>query len=134
MAGIAIEGYNIYRNREKLNTTPVASTYFNDNNPLPGDYNYYHVTVVYDRGESAPSNRALVGTSAIDNTTGTTPTIWGGTGCVVVENATGLPVHVVSPDGRTIAATTGTQHTRIPLAPGVYMVKAGPTTAKTIVR
>jgi hypothetical protein len=47
-------GYNIYRNNELLNSSPISDTIFMDNN-LPLGYYEYQVTAVYDLGESNPA-------------------------------------------------------------------------------
>lgn len=133
-ANLDIEGYNVYRNRERLNTAPVKSTYFTDENPLSGEYNYYHVSVVYSVGESAPSNRALVGTDAIGETAAALPVVTGGAGMIVIEGAESLPVMVSTPDGRTIASLKAAGRTVIPAAPGAYIVTTGQHVAKVAVR
>lgn len=62
----ALLGYNVYRNGVKINTNVVAATTYNDNGLANGTYEY-HVTAVYDEGESGFSNAAVA-------------TIGGGTG------------------------------------------------------
>jgi len=53
--GEALLGYNIYRNGTKVNTAVVAATSYDDNNLLPGTYNFT-VSAVYDEGESAQTD------------------------------------------------------------------------------
>lgn len=62
----ALIGYNVYRNGSKITANPVTETTYNDNGLAEGTYEY-HVTAVYDEGESGFSNAAEV-------------TIGGGTG------------------------------------------------------
>ncbi|MDR0969327.1 MAG: carboxypeptidase regulatory-like domain-containing protein [Lentimicrobiaceae bacterium] len=58
-------GYNIYRNNEKLNTQPYTTTSFTDAS-LERNYSYtYHVTAVYDEGESIASNTVTVETKGV---------------------------------------------------------------------
>ena len=52
-------GYNIYRDNVKLNEDTWGSTSYVDMNMLNGTYDY-HVTAVYDEGESDPSNTVEV--------------------------------------------------------------------------
>ena len=52
-------GYNVYRNDEQINENTWGSTSFVDEDLLNGTYNY-HVTAVYDEGESDPSNTVEV--------------------------------------------------------------------------
>ncbi|HSG68719.1 MAG TPA: T9SS type A sorting domain-containing protein [Bacteroidales bacterium] len=49
-----LTGYNIYRDNELLNITPVASTTYDDLALALGTYSYT-VTAVYDEGESEPA-------------------------------------------------------------------------------
>ena len=46
------QGYNMYRNGDKINTSIIPTTSYTDYLPDFGDYNY-NVTAVYDDGESA---------------------------------------------------------------------------------
>ncbi len=52
-------GYNVYRNDEQINDNVSSSTSFVDQNLINGTYSYY-VTAVYNEGESAASNTAVV--------------------------------------------------------------------------
>ncbi len=52
-------GYNIYRDDIKLNEDTWGSTSYVDENMLNGTYDY-HVTAIYDEGESEPSNTVEV--------------------------------------------------------------------------
>lgn len=52
-------GYNVYRDNEKLNSDTWTSSSYVDENLLNGTYDY-HVTAVYDDGESDPSNSVEV--------------------------------------------------------------------------
>lgn len=51
-----LEGYNVYRDGEMINTSFLTDTEFTDNN-VENDVTYtYYVTAVYSEGESLPSN------------------------------------------------------------------------------
>ncbi len=51
----SMNGYNIYRDDVKINTTVVSETSYADVNVPDGNYNYY-TTAVYSNGESLNSN------------------------------------------------------------------------------
>ncbi len=51
----ALEGYNIYRDQEKINTSTITEPHYTDNIANNGTYQYY-VTAVYQNNESEPSN------------------------------------------------------------------------------
>ena len=61
-----VEGYNIYRDGEKVNAEPVTETSFTDTEAPAGTHTYV-VTIVYNKGESAPSNTVVVVTTSIGN-------------------------------------------------------------------
>lgn len=63
-----------------------------------------------------------------------TPEICGGVGTIDIAGADGLPVSVFAVDGRAIFSGTAASQLSVRVAPGVYMVTAGSTTAKVYVR
>lgn len=130
---LSVIGYNLYRDRVRLNATPVTDLAYTDTD-IPAGEHLYHVTVVYSNGESAPSNGARVA-AGIDDITAPAVAIAGGNGVISVTGADGLAVTVCTPDGRVTARTTGTAATTAIAAPaGVYVVTAGNVTAKVVVR
>lgn len=59
-ANLQLLGYNIYRNRERLNDTPLATpAYLDESVEMEHRYDYY-VSAVYDAGESCLSERCKV--------------------------------------------------------------------------
>jgi subtilisin family serine protease len=64
---LGLLGYNVYRDGNKVNTSLVANTYYNDNALAAGTYEYT-VTAVYDEGESDPAGpvEAIVSGTALD--------------------------------------------------------------------
>lgn len=126
-------GYNVYRDGQLITPVPVAGTTFTDTSAAEGEHEYM-VTVVYDRGESAPSNAVTAGTSSIAAVGTEAVVITAAEGIIAVRNAAGLAVNVFTTDGKTIFSTEGSECTVIHAAPGLYIVLAGNTTAKVIVR
>ncbi|MDE6199668.1 MAG: hypothetical protein K2L55_02835 [Muribaculaceae bacterium] len=51
-----------------------------------------------------------------------------------MTGADGLPVEVFTAEGKTVTILTGKARTAIPLAKGFYIVKAGATAAKIVVK
>lgn len=84
-ADLALVGYNVYRDGEKLNAEPVAEPGYVDTNVAEGSHTYV-VTVVYDKGESKASNivEINVTATAIEN---------------IENNAAGTKGNVYSVDG-----------------------------------
>ncbi len=56
-----LEGYNVYRNGIKINEELLQETEFVDHDEVTEIEKFYHVTAVYERGESIPSNVITVG-------------------------------------------------------------------------
>lgn len=92
------------------------------------------VTAVYDQGESAPSNEALITTSALDSIAASDISVTVADGFIVVTGAQGREVTLCGVDGRVFARVTGAQRTIIPAPQGVVIVRAGGVTAKVVVK
>lgn len=54
-ADLKLEGYNVYRNLERLNSEPLSTPLYNDATAEDGAAYEYCVTAVYDKGESVPT-------------------------------------------------------------------------------
>jgi len=125
-----LKGYNVYRNGERLTAQPVAPQAYTDL-AGPNAENAYRVTAVYDRGESRGSNEVRVATSGLDGTVMEGVGVYGARGAVVIRGAEGMKVTVAATDGKTVyGAVAASDEMTIPVAPGVYVVKAGNTVAK----
>lgn len=131
-AGLVLKGYNVYCDGVKLNASPVTgNTYSETRN---GEHSYV-VTAVYDRGESAASNKAVVsGTTAIEQAAGHTFTVKGGTGCLIVEGAEGKMIDVFGADGKVIDRVKGCERSVVKVAAGLYVVRVGSTAVKVAVK
>lgn len=131
MRGANLLGYNIYRNGVKINESPIEGTGYVDNAADPTSE--YVATAVYDRGESAPSNKAAI-TLGVNETGATTATVRIVNNNIVIENANGMAVAIYTVDGRTIYAAEGNERTSVAVATGIYLVKTGATTVKVVVK
>lgn len=54
-ADLTLRGFNVYRDRRLLNTSPVPTPIFTDTTAADGNTYEYCVTALYDKGESLPS-------------------------------------------------------------------------------
>lgn len=131
-SSLVVEGYNVYRDGKRVNTTPVKETTFTDPIKLT-DEAEYAVTAVYEnRGESRLSAPLRLKYSGVtDIAAGGNATVSAAKGAILVENAEGMTVSVTDTAGRVIARTEGSA--TIPVAPGVYIVKVGATVVKVLV-
>lgn len=109
---LEVEGYNIYRDGKLLGQSDKTS--FTD--ATAGKNHTYHVTALYDAGESGFSEAAIVGTGALDTVAADTT--------VTVYDLSGRQVYSGSRSAITSAA----------LVPGVYVIKSAETTAKIVIR
>lgn len=130
---LQILGYNVYRNGTLISDNMVSETNFTDRN-TPAGIHSYMVSVVYDKGESAPSEAVSAETSTIGSISSSDINIYSTNGLIIVENAVGTAISVYTPDGKTISTTEGNDHTEIPVSKGFYMVRVGSVTAKVAVR
>lgn len=129
-------GYNVYRNNQRITDEPVQGTSFLDTNVVDGQTYSYHVTAVWDLGESPLSNEALIGFSSIaDIAPASAATISVENRTIHINGAEGSNVAVYTTSGLCIAAVPGSSHTEISVASaGIYIVKVGNTIAKLAVR
>ena len=132
-AGLEIQGYNIFRNGEKINKAPVAETSYADTN-APAGANSYRVTVVYNAGTSKGSNEVRIDLSGVDDIEAAAITIEAADKAIVISGAEGAEITVAAVDGKVIYNAEGAACTRVPAATGVYVVKAGAKVAKVIVK
>ena len=133
-APVTIEhlGYNIYCDGQRLNDTPLTTPEYIHN--VDDDIDHvYHVTAVYNRGESEVSNAVTLKKSGIDAiglTPATRVAVEGRD--IVVCGAENLPVMIAAVDGKTIHAATG--NARVAVLPGIYLVKVDRKVTKLIVK
>lgn len=133
---MALEGYNIYRDGALLASVSANATSYVDK-AVEKDAKYtYHVTALWDKGESGVSNAAEISAEAgLDMIATANITITAGDGAIIVAGADGLTIAVYNTMGRTVAMTTGKEVTRIQVpAPGIYVVRAGQTVSKVLVK
>ncbi len=131
---LELKGYNVYRDLKPLDAAGVTS--YKDSDADEGTH-VYHVTAVYNYGESALSNAVEVeivengGVSSVSDS-GITISVNGNT--IVVRNASGKSIRVYGADGRLVNIAVGEEETAIKILSGSYIVTAGDKVAKVIVR
>lgn len=128
-ADLSLMGYNVYRDGVKLNAEPVEESAHLDLEGLA--HHKYQVTALYDgRGESTGSNEASVTQGIADITDGLSITT--DKGLILVSGADDKLVTVTSVDGRVLYSAKG--DASVSVATGIYVVKAGKTVAKVLVK
>ncbi len=130
--GLELTGYNVYCDGVKLNAEPVTENSYIHAGVTDGEHTY-HVTAVYNRGESEVSEPLVLSSvSGIDNAAAYGATVAVEGHDIVVTAADDANVQIVTADGKAIVATTGS--IRANVAGGLYLVTVGQTVTKVIVR
>lgn len=131
---LSLLGYNVYRDGVRLNSATVAQPAFTDTD-ADDQTHTYHVTAVYDKGESAPSAAFTIQSSGIDDAFSSVMRITAGEGCIIVTGAQGQRIDVCQPSGMTIySQIAGSPVVTIGAEAGIYIVNAGGKTIKLVVR
>lgn len=129
-------GYNVYRDGVKLNSEPLGTPSFSD--PVADtDSHVYNVTAVYDKGESPVSASVTASRleSGIAEIEGSTVGIAALPGAIAITGCAGLDVEICSGAGIVVAKVHDAPGSLLlPVAPGVYIVKAGAAITKVAVR
>ena len=133
-APVVLQGYNVYRNGNKLNTELVADPSFTDKGVSVDRTHSYYVTAVYDKGESRRSNEATVLISGLGDIDAAAVSVVARDGAVAVSGLADGEVTVYAVDGRTVASVRCRNTVSIPVAAGIYLVKAAGKTVKVIVK
>ncbi len=127
-----IEGFNVYRNGNKIGSVGASESKFVD--PAGNNDSYYNVTAVYNTGESSLSNTARLSSSGILDVTenGRSVRIEGHEGYISVDVPDSFVITITAADGTVLY--NGVALSRIELPAGVYVVAAGEKVAKVAVR
>lgn len=129
-----LKGYHVYRNGQRITDQPVQGETFTDPTASEGYTHTYHVTAVFERGESRPSEQVQIATdfSGIGSiaTGDVTIDVKGNT--VTVTGLTDGNVTVAAMDGRIVAMRRAAPRVTLTLTPGAYIVTAGQRTVKAV--
>ncbi len=130
------QGYNVYRNGECLNDSPLAEAEFVDEGVAKGKYDYT-VSAVYSGKESSLSN---VFSTEVDEggavyalESDDSFKAFGSYGCIRIANASHI-VSIYTIDGKQTATLKGSNNYTVRLAKGIYLVNCDEKTIKVIVK
>ncbi|MCM1319104.1 MAG: choice-of-anchor J domain-containing protein [Muribaculaceae bacterium] len=115
-------GYNVYRDKQKLNSDAVA-----DNNhvaaAVDNDMHSYHVTALYPQGESAPSNEVRMAYSSLKAMINGDAFVYSRGGQIYCSGVSGKTVTIVNAAGVVIySATSQSDIITVPAPAGAYIV------------
>lgn len=132
---LTLMGYNVYRNGDLFVNEPVSATEWKDVSIEEGMDYTYHVSAVYDSGESASSNAASVSIpTALVAVESADVSISTGFGFIFINGAENENVSVCTVDGKLLVVAEGKASMKIPATPGMYVVQAGRKVQKVIVK
>ena len=130
---LTLKGYNVYCDGEFVGTAPAsAQSYEHATTTLASGLHTYHVTALYEEGESALSNAAPVAVINAIKSIGTQSIkVAGHDGFIEVAGAQGKPVSVYTLAGQLVYQGTASS---ISVQRGQYLVKVGGTVTSVLVR
>ena len=130
---LTLKGYNVYCDGEFVGTAPSsAQSYEHATTALASGLHTYHVTALYEEGESALSNAAPVAVINAIKSIGTQSIkVAGHDGFIEVAGAQGKPVSVYTLAGQLVYQGTASS---ISMQRGQYLVKVGGTVTSVLVR
>lgn len=134
---IDLNGYNVYRDKTRLNAEPLAVPAFTDDTVDAHSSYTYAVTAIYPAGESRISNEVSVDMQLMGITGGYSEAlaIRAADNGVEILGARGEKAVIAALDGTVVySATVTTDCEHIALAPGFYIATAGTATAKLHIR
>lgn len=133
------EGYNIYRNGQKLNATLTTDTTYTDRQPVDGKYLQYQVAAVYSSTGEQKSDKVTLTVSAIGDVEaeGHVRVEAVGTDLHIYGAHAGDALTVISAGGQTVyrGRVDEGYHTVVPMrahAAGTYVVRVGDAAYKVV--
>lgn len=127
-------GYNIYRDGIRLNDEPVTATSFADADP-PSTH-HYAVSAVYRQGESRPRKQIVdfIKVGADQIAADRVVKVFATEGHIRLAGAEGRNVDICSANGTMFYSGKGKDAMSILVPSGIYIVRAGASIHKVIVR
>ncbi len=127
-------GYKVYRDDEYILENHLETPAHEDFDVEDGKAYAYHVTALYNHGESAPSNKVQHNyTTALDGVATSEAVAFVDGGYIVIANAEGMRVNVATSSGVNIYDGDGAFRTVLPAGKGVYVVTIDRKSFKLIV-
>lgn len=134
---LEIVGYHIWRDGVRITEQPVTTTSYLDTQASlqPDEPVLYHVSTVYNLGESILSNGSEAVYASLQSVGAEDIEISLVGNVLTVKAPLGTCISIYNADGKTaFSGITDSHVTRIPLEAGVYIAKAATTVLKVIVR
>lgn len=131
---LTLQGYNVYRNSERINQDVVTTETYTDEVKEAGEYTY-QVTAVYDLGESRLSEGQTVTIDSSVEELSSKTLVFGCEEGIRIINAIGSAVTVSRLDGISVLSTVVENYqTTLPMESGLYIVTVGNRSHKVFVK
>ena len=131
---LEFRGYNIYRDGERINSQTVEENEYVDSDPKAEGTHLYHVSAVYDKGESGLSNEWNSDLLGVGTLEGDGMTVKTGKGSIAIANAGGREVAIYTVSGIMVFKENVGDYAVISVEPGIYMLRSGNRTVKVSVK
>lgn len=130
---LEVHGYNVFRNKVQLNNELVVEPTYVDTDVEAGTHQY-HVSTVFNQGESALSNPSsiYIDTTGVESVTTDGVTVTANNGTITISGADGQPITIYTLDGKLVVASPAVSSAEYNVGPGIYIVRTGETTVKVI--
>lgn len=129
-----VVGYDIYRNEEVIENNINVIASYNDKSVEYGKTYSYNVLPILTNSKGEMSNTAIVTVTSVGKIS-TNNFIIGAKGAIKINGFEGENATIYTTDGKTIFnETIDKANTTVKVDAGVYVVKAGKTTVKVIVK
>ena len=133
-AVLEFKGFNVYRDGVRINSEIVEESTYTDTTADPAGNYVYHVTAVYDKGESGLSNGFSLNMAGLESITAGKASVTVAGTDICVNGAAGRYVSVFAASGISLFGDTVADKARISATAGVYVVTVGTERFKVIVR
>ncbi len=131
---LEFRGYNVYRDGERINSETIEENEYIDSDPKSEGKHLYHVSAVYDKGESGLSNVWNSDLSGVGTLEANGMSVKTGDGFISVMNAGGRDVTICTVNGIVVFSEKVGDYALISLEPGIYMLRSGDRTLKVMVK
>lgn len=132
--GVELTGYNVYRNGQKVAALDHQDGEQFVEEPETDTAHRYHLQAVYNTGVSAPSDPVTLSVSAVGSVSCGGISVSSSARVLRIAGAEGLQLTVADAAGRTLLNAVPRSTVALEVTPGVYIVRAGKTTRKIIVK
>lgn len=129
---LTVTGYNVYRDSERVNATPLATPAFKDSEAPAGNHIYCVTALLSNGTETAPSEFVSTDKSGVSSIISNGVNIRCAHGEIIVAADSATEVSIWTIDGVLIHAGRGAAE--VAVAPGVYVVRVGGKAVKVVVK